>query len=260
MVASLSSEHVRHYARDGIAYPIPVMSAEEAFRFRTSFERFEACMDRRLVYAAMTHLFFGWAFDLASWPSILDVVEKILGPDPLIEGTLILCKHANDPSLVMWHQDFKYAVDDDAATVSVWVALTDSTSGNGCMRVIPGSHKAGILPHSDRVIEHNMLTYSTEVDESYSTDIELKAGEMSIHHPGIVHGSLPNRSDDKRIGFVIRFVTPQFSQTGNPLVRPRGASFYQLPDMTMGPEATNTNFDQNVLAWKDFVQQRNLLR
>jgi non-haem Fe2+, alpha-ketoglutarate-dependent halogenase len=257
MVASLSSEHVCQYARDGIAYPIPVMSAGEALRFRNSFERFEAGMGRRLGYAAMTHLFFRWAFDLACRPSILDVVEEILGPDLLIEGTLILCKYANDPSLVAWHQDFKYAADDDAATVSVWVALTDSTSRNGCMRVIPGSHRAGIIPHSDRVIEHNMLTYSLEVDESLSTNIELKAGEMSIHHPGIVHGSLPNRSGDKRIGFVIRFVTPHFPQTGNPQVRARGQSDCHLATR---PEVPNVDLNQNVLAWKGFVQQRNLLK
>jgi ectoine hydroxylase-related dioxygenase (phytanoyl-CoA dioxygenase family) len=258
MGTNLSPEHVRQYARDGIAYPIPVMSAGEALRFRTSFEHFETCMGRRLGYAAMTHLFFRWAFDLASWPSILNVVEEVLGPNLLIEGTLILCKYDNDPSLVAWHQDFKYGAHDDAATVSVWVALTDSTSRNGCMRVIPGSHKAGILPHSDKVIEHNMLTYSIEVDESNSTDIELKAGEMSIHHPGIVHGSLPNRSGDKRIGFVIRFVTPRFQTTGNPLVRARGQS--DCHHLATWPEVPNEDFNQNLLAWKGFVQQRNLLR
>jgi ectoine hydroxylase-related dioxygenase (phytanoyl-CoA dioxygenase family) len=186
------------------------------------------------------------------------VVEEVLGPNLLIEGTLILCKYANDPSLVAWHQDFKYGAHDDAATVSVWVALTDSTSRNGCMRVIPGSHKAGILPHSDKVIEHNMLTYSIEVDESNSTDIELKAGEMSIHHPGIVHGSLPNRSGDKRIGFVIRFVTPLFPKTGNPLVRARGQS--ECHYVATSSEVPNAVFNQNLLAWKGFVQQRNLLR
>jgi non-heme Fe2+,alpha-ketoglutarate-dependent halogenase len=258
MGANLSPEHVRQYARDGIAYPIPVMSAGEAQRFRTSFEQLEAGMGRKLGYAAMTHLFFRWAFDLASWPPILDVVEEILGPDVLIEGTLILCKHANDPALVMWHQDFKYAVDHDTATVSAWVAVTDSTSRNGCMRVLSGSHQGGILPHSDRVIEHNMLTYGIETDDWCSTDIELRAGEMSLHQPSIVHGSLPNRSKDKRIGFVIRFVTPHFPQTGNPLVRVRGQSV--CDHVTRWPEAPNTDFDQNVRAWKDYVQQRNLLK
>jgi ectoine hydroxylase-related dioxygenase (phytanoyl-CoA dioxygenase family) len=258
VVANFSSEHVRKYARDGIAYPIPVMSAGEALRFRTSFEHFEACMGRRLGYAAMTHLFFRWAFELSCWPSILDVIEEILGPDVLIEGTLILCKYANDPSLVTWHQDFKYQGNADTDTVSAWVAITDSTSRNGCMRVIPGSHRAGIIPHSDRAIEHNMLTYAVEVGESDSTDIVLRAGEMSLHQPSIVHGSLPNRSDDKRIGFVIRFVTPHFQQTGNPLVRARGHSAGHR--LAMWPEVPNIDVNQNVQAWKDFVQQRNLLR
>lgn len=255
---SLSTEQVRQYERDGIAHPIRVMSAAEAQRFRSGFEKLESYLSHKLRYVAMTHLYLRWAFDLATWPNILNAVEQILGPDLLIQGTLILCKHANDPSFVTWHQDFNYAFQNSSPTVSAWVALSSSTSRSGCMRVIPNSHKKGILPHCDTVVENNILTYSVNVDESRSMDIELSAGEMSLHQANIVHGSSPNQSDDKRIGFIIRFVTPQFKNTVNPIVRARGKNPCQ--HLILWPAPPEGDFQRNVEAWKEFVRQRNLLK
>lgn len=258
MSNSLSAEKIRQYERDGIAYPIRVMSAGEAQRFRSGFEKLEVYLNSKLGYVAMTHLYFRWAFDLATWPNVLNAVEQILGADILIQGTLILCKHANDPSFVTWHQDFHYAIQHSSPTVSAWVALSSSTSRSGCMRVIPGSHKEGILPHSNTVVENNMLTYSVSVDESSSMDIELRAGEMSLHQADIVHGSSPNHSDDKRIGFIIRFVTPQFKKTDNPIVRARGEN--PCHHLNLWPAPQEGDFQHNVGAWKEFVQERSLLK
>lgn len=258
MHSSLSPEQVRQYERDGIAYPIRVMSPGEAQSFRVGFEELETHLRRKLEYVAMTHLYFRWAFDLATWPSILNAVEDILGPDVLIQGTLILCKQANAPSFVAWHQDVGYANQNFSPTVSAWIALSDSTSRSGCMRVIRGSHKEGLLPHSDTVVENNMVTYSVMVDESRARDIELRAGEMSLHQADIVHGSLPNQSDDKRIGFVVRFVTPQFKIPVNPVVRARGESVCQ--HLTFWAEPPEGNLDHSVRAWKEFVRGRNLYK
>ena len=256
---SLSSEQVGQYERDGIAHPIRVMSAGEAQRFRSGFEKLEFYLNRKLRYVAMTHLYFRWAFDLATWPNILNAVEQILGPELIIQGTLILCKPGNDPSFVTWHQDFHYAFPSAWPTVSAWVALSSSTSQSGCMRVIPGSHKEGILPHSDTAVENNMLTYSVNADPSSTMDIELRAGEMSLHQASIIHGSSPNHSDDKRIGFIIRFVTPQFKNNVNPIVRARGKS--PCPHLNLWPAPPpEGDFQQNVEAWKKFVRQRNLLK
>jgi non-haem Fe2+, alpha-ketoglutarate-dependent halogenase len=255
---SLSTEQARQYERDGIAYPVRVMSADQAQWFRAGFEEMETCLGSKVEYAAMTHLYFRWAFKLATWPKILDAVEEILGPDLLIQGSLILCKHAHDLSFVMWHQDFNYTVQNAAPTVSAWVALSNSTCRSGCLRVIPGSQREGLLPHSDTVVKDSMLTYSTEVDESSALDIELRAGEMSLHQAGIVHGSLPNQSDDKRIGFIIRFVTPRFKKTVNPVVRARGKS--PCPHLTLWPGPPKGNLERSVHQWKEFVRARNLLK
>ncbi|HVS83307.1 MAG TPA: phytanoyl-CoA dioxygenase family protein [Pyrinomonadaceae bacterium] len=258
MDSSLSAEQIKKYERDGFVHPLRIMSADEARKFRAGFEEFEALLGRKLEYAAMTHLFFRWAFDLSSQRKILNAVQAILGSDVLVQATLILCKHPADPSFVSWHQDYKYTSQETAPTVSAWVAISDSTRQSGCMRAIPGSHRDGIRPHKDTVIENNILTYSLEADESRAADIELKAGEMSLHQANIVHGSLPNHSDDKRIGFIIRFVTPQFQKTINPVVRVRGRDACE--HLTLWPNTPTDDMKQTIGAWQEFVRERNLLR
>jgi non-heme Fe2+,alpha-ketoglutarate-dependent halogenase len=255
---ALTQEQVRQYERDGIVYPIRVMSAAEAQRFRAEYEQLEAYLGRQLEYIPMAHLYFRWAYDLATWPKILDAAEKILGRDVLIEGTLILSKRAHDCSFVKWHQDFHYTAQDSSPTVSAWVALSDSTCRSGCMRVIPGSHHDGVLQHVDTLVPNNILRYSVEVDESPAIDIELRAGEVSLHQADIVHGSLPNQSEDKRIGFIIRFVTPRFKRAINPVVRGRGDE--PCEDLNVWTQRPEHNLERNVSAWKQFVQARNLLK
>lgn len=258
MASSLPAEHIKKYEQDGFVHPIRIMSAAEAQKFRAGFEQLETLLGRRVEYAAMTHLFFRWAFDLSTEPVILNAVQALLGPDVLVQATLILCKHAHDPSFVSWHQDYKYTSQESAPTVSAWVAISDSTRASGCMRAIPGSQRDGIQPHKDTAIENNILTYSLEADDSRAVDIELKAGEMSLHQANIVHGSLANDSDDKRIGFIIRFVTPQFQKTINPVVRARGRDACE--HLTIWPNSPTEDMEQTLGAWQEFVRARNLLR
>ena len=258
MASSLSRAQIETYERDGFVHPLRIMSTDEAQKFRAEFEKFEALLGRKLEYAAMTHLFFRWAFELASWPQILNAVQSVLGPDVLVQATLILCKHAADPSFVSWHQDYNYSNQTLAPTVSAWVAISDSTRASGCMRAIPGSHRDGIQPHKQTAIENNILTYSIDADDSRAEDIELKAGEMSLHQANIVHGSLANNSDDKRIGFIVRFVTPQFQKTVNPVVRARGRD--TCGHLTVWPNSPTDDMKQTIGAWQEFVRERNLLR
>ena len=94
--------------------------------------------------------------------------------------------------------------------VTAWVALTPSNEANGAMSVVPGSHVRDQIPHRDTFDANNLLTRGQEVavqiDTSQSVRLDLQAGEMSLHHVRIVHGSPPNPSDDRRIGFAMRYV------------------------------------------------------
>jgi ectoine hydroxylase-related dioxygenase (phytanoyl-CoA dioxygenase family) len=144
------------------------------------------------------------------------VVESLLGPDLIVHSTSAFAKRPHSPEFVSWHQDgYNWGLD-VPRLASAWVALTESTPENGCLRIIPGSHRRSRIEHVTWRHKHNMLGTGLHVadgiDEARAVDVRLEAGTMSLHHVDIVHGSGPNRSDIPRIGFAIRYTTPEVSQ------------------------------------------------
>ena len=211
------------YERDGVVFPIRVLSDAEVTEFRRELEAVARDGAKRMD---QLHMRYEWAFRLASHPAVLDAVESLIGPEILIDGNLVFYKPPHDASYASWHQDSVYSGWHLTPSVSAWIALTASEPANGCMRVIPGSHKQGVLEH-DNVQDPNMLNRRGErlrmdVDESQAVDLVLKPGEMSLHHTNIVHGSNPNTSDGPRIGFIVRFVTNQSTNRDRQVMRVRG--------------------------------------
>jgi ectoine hydroxylase-related dioxygenase (phytanoyl-CoA dioxygenase family) len=204
-------------------FPVPVLSAEEVAEFRGALEEVVEDRQRRVDNL---HLQFPWAYRLASHEALLDAVEGILGPEILIDGNLVFYKPPHDASYASWHQDSVYSGWHLTPSVSAWIALTTSEPANGCMRVIPGSHKQGLLEH-DNIEDPNLLNKRGErlrmdVEESRAVDVVLKPGEMSLHHTNIIHGSNANTSDGPRIGFIVRFVTNLSTNRDRQVMRVRG--------------------------------------
>src|ERR1700722_3269546 len=129
--------------------PIPVLPPEDVERFRSSVEELEAALGRQLLRMDNCHLFFRWASELSQHPNVLDVMEDLLGPDIFVHSTRIFCKPGGDGSFVSWHQDGRYSSLNSKPAPSAWIALTDSLPENGCVRVIPGSHRGGVLLHDE---------------------------------------------------------------------------------------------------------------
>jgi phytanoyl-CoA dioxygenase PhyH len=247
MGKSLTAAQVAQYERDGIVFPVPVLTPEETRRFRQAFEELADRLGGRPVPQALghTHAYFRWAYDLATHPRVLDAVEDILGPDILLWTVSIFPKYPRDPGYISWHQDGTYWGLDSVRVTTAWIALTDSTVENGCMRVVPGSHRRPILPHRDTYAADNRLSrgqeIEVEVDEKDAVDIVLRAGQMSLHHVNIIHGSNPNPSDGSRIGFAPRLTTPETRQIdGEPLtaVLARGQDRYGHFRLQPGPPAS----------------------
>jgi non-heme Fe2+,alpha-ketoglutarate-dependent halogenase len=217
----LSAAAIERYARDGYVFPISVLSPGDARQYREQLERAERDLGGPLrgVYRIKPHLLFTWLADLVRHPSVLDAVEDVLGPDILCWNTSFFTKEARSPGFVSWHQDATYWGLSEPDVVTAWVAFTESTPANGNMRVIPGSHRAPV-PHVDTFHPDNLLSrgqeITVEVDESRAADIVLQAGEMSLHHVLMVHGSGANPSGDRRIGFAIRYIPTRIRQTGGP--------------------------------------------
>ena len=208
---TLTDDAVRRYRDTGYLAPIRVLSPGEAASIRAKLEAFEA--DAGLLSGKLrqkSHLLFTWLNDLVRHERILDAVEDIVGPDILCWGTSFFIKEPHNPAFVSWHQDSTYWGLDPADIVTAWVALSDSTTENGAMRVLPRSHTMAQVPHRDTFRPENLLSRGQEVmvdvDERQADTLVLQAGEMSLHHVRLIHGSDPNPSDQRRIGFAIRYL------------------------------------------------------
>lgn len=215
----LSETAVEDYGREGYYFPLPLLSAEEAADCRRRLEEYEDQSGGPIESnnRHKCHLLFPWLNRLVCHPRVLDAVEDIIGPNILCWSSSFFIKEARDPGFVSWHQDSTYWGLDPPDVITVWIAFSDAPVESGAMRFIPGSHRAGQLPHRDTFNEHNLLSRGQVidgVDESRAVDVPLKAGEMSLHHIQLVHGSLPNTTPDRRIGFAIRYIPPHVRQLG----------------------------------------------
>ena len=214
----LSQAAVEAYKRDGYYSPVRVMPAAEARRYRNALEAHETKTGAPLQgnWRHKMHLLFTWADELVHHPKILDAVEDVIGPDILCWTTNFFIKEAASPGFVSWHQDSTYWGLEPDHVVTAWVAFTDANPENGYMQVIPGSHKIDQLPHVDTFHKDNLLSrgqeISVDVDRSKAVGIALAAGEMSLHHVKLFHGSNPNSSDERRIGFAIRYLPTHVRQ------------------------------------------------
>jgi len=214
---------IKQYAEQGFLFPLQGLSAPETAQLMQRVDELEESRPGWL-FARTTkkpHLLLTWLNQLIRDPCVLAPVEQILGPNLLCWGASFFTKKAHDPGLVTWHQDSTYWGLSKPDVVTAWVAFTPSTTANGCMRVIPGSHTADQLPHRDTFGPNNLLTrgqeVAVEVDESKAVDVVLAPGEFSLHHVRLVHGSEPNTSNGPRIGFAIRYLPTYVKQvSGNP--------------------------------------------
>lgn len=204
MCAMLSDGQLQGYDELGFVQSIPILSDEEVRRYRAALERTFDALGAGISRLDGPHLFFRWAWELSTHPRLLDTMEQLLGsPRILLKSTRVFYKHPESASFVGWHQDGITERLEDARIPAVWLGLTAATVENGCLRVVPRSHKAGLIPHVMRPDRDNLtsngITAEAEIAEPY--DIEMRAGEMSLHHPLVLHASNPNRSDGPRIGF-----------------------------------------------------------
>jgi non-haem Fe2+, alpha-ketoglutarate-dependent halogenase len=226
ITGKLSEKEQEFYAENGYLYPIRVFSDAETAEFRRQFDDYTARnkdllgkmipRERRAVYG-LTHLMLPWVYQIASHPRVLDAVEGAIGPNILVWGSDWFVKFARDPAFISWHQDGAYWGLNPPEVTTAWIALSPSTLENGCMQVMPGTQKMQ-LPQRETYALDNALSrgqeIALEVDESKAVAMTLDAGEMSLHHIGIAHGSKANSSDQPRIGIAVRYIAPEVVQKG----------------------------------------------
>ena len=204
----LSSNQLKQYNEKGYLAPIEVLSESEALAARKEIEFIEKEMPNEIDNSGRynVHLISPRLDSIVHNSKILDVVESIIGKNILVCSTTLFIKNPHEQGFVSYHQDAKYIGLEPHNWVTAWVALTDSYEENGCMKMWPKSHLE-IKDHNEKFDKANLLTRGQTIENVPENEIELvelKAGQMSLHHPRIVHGSGINKSNDRRIGFVIQ--------------------------------------------------------
>ena len=210
------------YDRDGFAFPIDVMTADDAERLRNGIETLEReaqGLPRPITqYLRLnTQIVIPAVYRMIRHPAVVAAVQKVLGDDLLCWGAELFIKEPGTDKVVSWHQDLTYwGLGQSDGEVTAWIALSPATPASGCMRFVAGSHRNAIVPHRDTYAAENLLSRGQEiavaVDEDAATDVVLQPGQMSLHHGRMFHASGPNRSVDRRIGLAFRYITPDLKQ------------------------------------------------
>ena len=214
----LTDADIAQYETEGYISPIDVLNQDEVAACRSSLEAVEAGQGGKLLPSQRPkgHLLFKWLDDVIRDPRVLDPIEQLIGPNILCWNTIFWIKDANSESFVSWHQGDTYWGLSSDKVITAWLALSPAGVENGCMRVMPGTHKGAGLHHEDRYDEANMLTRGQEitegVDDATAVHMPLKPGQMSIHNYRAAHASGPNRGPDRRIGVSMHFMPVETQQ------------------------------------------------
>ena len=205
----LSPNQLQEYNDNGYVAPIDVLTKNETIEIRKEIEFIEQKFPKEIERSGRynVHLISPLLDQVVHNTKILDSVESIIGKDILVCGTTLFIKNPYEKGFVSYHQDAKYIGLEPHNWVTAWVAITNANEENGCMRMWPGSHKENLKEHNQTFNEGNLLTRGQTVEnvpEKVVKPLVLSAGQMSLHHPILVHGSGLNKSNDRRIGFVIQ--------------------------------------------------------
>ncbi|MCH9675222.1 MAG: phytanoyl-CoA dioxygenase family protein [Gammaproteobacteria bacterium] len=148
--------------------------------------------------------------DIAREPALLDAVASVIGEDIILWGSALFCKTSHGGRATPWHQDAQYWPIRPLQTVTTWVALDAASVENGCLRVLPGSHRSREIyaHHRDdsEAIVLNQAMASSDIAESDVLDVELSPGQFSVHDAFLVHGANANRSPHRRAGLTFRYM------------------------------------------------------
>ena len=209
----LTATQIDRYHRDG--YVVPDLRVAPAV-LESIKQRHAALLQSQPQFrdycSALLEYDLGF-LDYSQNQDILDIIGQLIGPDIALWNMSFFAKPASDGKRTPWHQVGEYWPIQPLATCTVWLAIDDSTRQNGCLRVIRGSHKARRLRahHTLNALTATAVTLTQELDaaefdESQAVDIELQAGQFSLHDVYLLHGSEANTSPKSRRGMTMRFM------------------------------------------------------
>jgi chlorinating enzyme len=209
----LTKNQIEQYHENGYTlYKKPVFESNELKELTNIFEDHLAQKGKKLSDELDTpHFRDERLFKFLMHKKVLDIIEGILGPNFGLWSSHFISKEPFTGRRTPWHEDSAYwkgKFDRLDRIVTLWLAIDDSKLENGCMGVIPGSHKNGFSDYE--AVDRKNNTFTEEIrqgtfDEEKVVWFELNRGECSLHDARIIHGAGPNQSPDRRAGYTMRY-------------------------------------------------------
>jgi len=206
----LTAADIAHYHEHGYVVPDWRLPGEQLAAMRTAAESMLAANPQYAdLHPALLEEGEPWP-SFACNEDIVGMVRQLIGDDVILWNSGYFGKPAGNGKATPWHQDGGYWPIRPLATCTAWLALDDATVENGCLQLIPGSHKTKELRAHERN-DDDRLTLNQELpadsfDANRAIPLELEAGQLSLHDVYMVHGSGPNRSDKRRRAVTFRFM------------------------------------------------------
>lgn len=206
----------QQYQDEGFTGPISVFHPEQTQTYYRAF--FEAIGQNENepgpAQASVSgfNLKHRWAHDIATHPGILDHIEEVLGPNLMCWAMYFWYKEPHNTKYIPWHQDAVYWPMEPRINMTAWVALSPTFKENGCLRIIPGSHKSWRdedYTDLDSAAQFGRGLSADQVDESQAIDLEMNPGDVVFFSEATLHSSTTNISDTPRVACSIRYTTPE---------------------------------------------------
>jgi ectoine hydroxylase-related dioxygenase (phytanoyl-CoA dioxygenase family) len=130
-----------------------------------------------------------------SHPVIVDVLTRVIGPNVKCMQSMLFIKSSGKPGQA-WHQDEDFIPTRDRSLAGAWIAMDDAVVENGCLWIIPGSNKPGILwpmyPHNDKRYDCTAMSYDFPYRDEDAVPVEVPAGAIVFFNGYTLHKSEPN--------------------------------------------------------------------
>ena len=211
MAKILSTTQIQQFQSQGFLAGLDVFSIEQCEKFRTRTEEFERHHTEDVTWALdiKCNLLFDWVYELSTFPLLLDIVSDLIGPDVLLTNSIFRIKEPFSSTHYGWHQDAA-RIEVNPAFVIVYISISDATTENGCLRVVPGSNQQ-IEPFHLTGYAERQVARVNKVDEANAIDMVLDQGQVGIFNCNTIHGSGSNNSKDRRFALVNDY-TPAAAQ------------------------------------------------
>ena len=246
-MTNLASSIVQQYEQEGYVIVPNVLDAPLTEKAKTHIESLQAKYPHlRAEQLGTGHVEMdSFWLELVSDERLLDIAEQFIGPNIALFASHYIAKPPYNGQAVMWHQDGSFWPLEPMQVVTFWLAIDDSDTENGCLRVFPQTQHSRLLSKDEMEAtpgDENALSAAMDIsdlDENEAVDLIMKSGDIEIHHPNIIHGSNPNKSPRWRRGLTIRYIPTSTQVTDPHHARPyllRGTAVPSINDYALHPD------------------------